>query len=60
MSILQEATNALHAIETERREPTAGELDSVRLAEWIRVVRRLLSTQEARWVGTTEAKHLPC
>lgn len=30
----------------------------MRLAERLRAVRRLLSTDEARWVGTTEAKRL--
>jgi hypothetical protein len=58
MSILQDATNALHEIEAELREPTAGGVDSVRLAERIRGVRRLLSAQEAQWIGTSEAKRL--
>src|SRR5438874_996268 len=58
MSILQDAANALHDIEAELREPTVGGVDSVRLAERIRQVRHLLSTQEAQWVGTTEAKRL--
>jgi len=58
MSILQDAANALRDIEAELREPTADGLDSVRLAEQIRDVRRLLSTQDAQWVGTTEAKRL--
>src|SRR5438552_17539069 len=58
MSILQDATNALHEIEAELREPTPGGPGSVRLAERIRGVRRLLSAQEAQWVGTSEAKRL--
>jgi hypothetical protein len=58
MSLLQDAANVLHDIETELREPAAGGLDSLRLAERIRGVRRLLSSQEAQWVGTTEAKRL--
>src|ERR1035437_2035359 len=58
MSILHDAANALQGIEAELREPTPGGLDSVRLAERIRDVRRLLSTQEAQWIGTSEAKHL--
>ena len=58
MSILQDATRALHDIEAELREPPASGLDSVRLAERIRGVRRLLDSPEAHWVGTTEAKRL--
>jgi hypothetical protein len=58
MSILHAATTALHEIEAELREPTKGGRHSGRLAERIRAVRRLLSTQEAKWVGTTEAKRL--
>src|ERR1700687_5762695 len=58
MSILQDATNALHDIETELRAPTPGGLNSVGLAERIRAVRRLLAAQDAQWVGTSEAKRL--
>jgi hypothetical protein len=58
MAILDEATGALREIEAELLKPTKGGLDSVRLAERLRAVRRLLSTDEARWVGTTQAKHL--
>lgn len=58
MSILQEVTNALRDLEAELGEPTRGGLDATRLAEKIREVRRLLSREEARWLGTTEAKRL--
>ena len=58
MAILDEATSALREIETELLKPTQGGLDSVRLAERLRAVRKLLSKDEARWVGTTEAKRL--
>jgi hypothetical protein len=58
MAILDEATGALWEIESELLKPTKGGLDSLRLAERLRAVRRLLSTDEARWVGTTEAKRL--
>ena len=58
MAILDEAIGALREIEAELLEPTKGGLHSVRLAERLRAVRRLLSTDEARWVGTTEAKRL--
>jgi hypothetical protein len=58
MAILDEATSALREIESELLKPTQGGLDSVRLAERLRAVRKLLSKDEARWVGTTEAKRL--
>jgi hypothetical protein len=58
MAILDEATSALREIETELLKPTQGGLDSVHLAERLRAVRKLLSKDEARWVGTTEAKRL--
>ena len=58
MAILDEATSALREIEAELLRPTQGGLDSVRLAERLRAVRKLLSKDEARWVGTTEAKRL--
>ena len=58
MAILDDATRALQEIESELLEPTKGGLDSVRLAERLRTVRRLLSSEDVRWVGTTEAKRL--
>jgi hypothetical protein len=58
MSILREATEVLHAIEAELRDPPEGGLDSTRLAERIHHVVALLSDDEARWIGTTEAKRL--
>jgi hypothetical protein len=58
MTALERATNALGEIEAELLEPAKGGLDSVRLAERIRAVRKLLSNGEMRWVGTTEAKRL--
>src|SRR5947209_5315979 len=58
MTILHDAANVLHDIESELREPAAGGLDSVRLADRIRGVRRMLSGQEVQWVGTTDAKRL--
>lgn len=58
MTVLDGATNALREIEAELLEPTKGGLDSVRLAERIRAVRRLLSKQEGRWVCMPEAKRL--
>lgn len=58
MTVLDEATSALGEIEAALLAPTKGGLDSVLLAERIRAVRKLLSKQEARWVGTTQAKRL--
>jgi hypothetical protein len=58
MSILQEATQALQDLERALLESTAADLDSVQLAERIRLVRYLLSDREAQWIGTTEAKRL--
>jgi hypothetical protein len=58
MAIIDDATRALREIESELLEPTKGGLDSVRLAERLRAVRRLLSRDDVRWVGTTEAKRL--
>ncbi len=58
MTVLDEATSALGEIEAALLATTQGGLDSVLLAERIRAVRKMLSRQEARWVGTTEAKRL--
>jgi hypothetical protein len=58
MTVLDEATRALREIEAELLTPPKGGLDSVRLAERLRAIRRLLSAEEAQWVGTTEAKRL--
>ncbi|MBI4498979.1 MAG: hypothetical protein HY689_13890 [Chloroflexi bacterium] len=58
MTVLDEATKALSELEAELLQPTQEHLDSTALAERIRAVRRLLSKQETRWVGTTAAKRL--
>jgi hypothetical protein len=58
MTALDEATSALRELEPELLEPTKGGMASVHLAERLRAVRKLLSGQEARWVGTAKAKRL--
>lgn len=58
VSILQEATDTLRGIEGELRGPASDGLDPAGLAERIHRVVALLSGDEARWVGTTEAKRL--
>ena len=58
MTVPDQAASALRELEAELLAPTRGGLESVRLAERIRVVRRLLAGEEARWIGTTEAKRL--
>ncbi len=58
MTVIDTAANALLEIEEDLLHPTKGGIDSVNLAERIRVVRRLLQGTDVRWIGTTEAKRL--
>jgi hypothetical protein len=58
MAVHAGGVNALREIEAELLEPTKGGFDSVRLAERLRAVRRMLSQQEPHWVSTTEAERL--
>jgi hypothetical protein len=60
MSLLTRATDALRELEDElARYPLyAGGEDALRIADRIREVRRLLSREDAEWIGTTEAKRL--
>jgi hypothetical protein len=59
MSILEEATGTLRAIESELlASDREGCLDAAHVAERIHCVVELLSGEDARWVGTTEAKRL--
>ena len=60
MSALTKATDALRDLEEElARHPLyAGGEDALRIADRIREVRRMLSREDAQWIGTTEAKRL--
>lgn len=59
MSVLTRATDALRELEEELARRKVGEGDdSAEVAERIRAVRRLLSGEDAKWIGTTEAKRL--
>ncbi len=59
MSVLTRATDALRELEEELTRQKVGEDDdSAVVAERIRAVRRLLLGEDARWIGTTEAKRL--
>jgi hypothetical protein len=59
MSVLTRATDALRELEEELARRKVGEGDnSAEVAERIRAVRRLLSGEDAKWTGTTEAKRL--
>jgi hypothetical protein len=59
MGILDRAVSGLRAIEADLlAAPQAGAVDPERVARRIRRVAALLSDEEARWVGTTEAKRL--
>ena len=59
MSILQEATDELRTLTTELLEGgREGGLAPTRVAERLQRVVELLSDEEARWIGTTEAKRL--
>ncbi|HEV2121282.1 MAG TPA: hypothetical protein VGW38_00710 [Chloroflexota bacterium] len=57
--MLTRATDALRELEEElpHRQVGAGD-DSAEVAERIRAVRRMLSGEDAKWIGTTEAKRL--
>jgi hypothetical protein len=59
MSILEEVTGSLRSIESEllARDREDG-VDATRIAERIHRVVELLSSEDAQWVGTTEAKRL--
>ncbi len=56
MTVLDEVTSELREIEDELLAPAQRGSESLRLAERLARIRRLLSRDEARWVGTTEAK----
>jgi hypothetical protein len=58
MSTLQAATNALRDLEAMLLASPQGELDPALVAERLHKIRRLLSREDARWIGTTEAKRL--
>src|SRR6266542_3713055 len=60
MSVLTRATDALRELEEElAKYPLyAGGEDALRIADRIREVRRMLSREDAEWIGTTEAKRL--
>jgi hypothetical protein len=60
VSALTTATDALRELEEElAKYPLyAGGENAVRMADRIRDVRRLLSREEAEWIGTAEAKRL--
>jgi hypothetical protein len=59
VSILEEATGSLRAIESELLTYDREDgVDAARIAERIHHVIELLSSEDARWVGTTEAKRL--
>ncbi len=60
MSVLTKASNALRELEEElvRHPLYAGGEHAVRIADRIREVRRMLSREDAEWIGTTEAKRL--
>ena len=60
MSALTKATDALRELEEElARHPLyAGGEDALRITDRIREVRRMLSREDAQWIGTTEAKRL--
>jgi hypothetical protein len=58
MSVIQEARAALREIEMMLTSVPQGQLDPVVVADKVREVLHLLSREEARWIGTTEAKRL--
>jgi hypothetical protein len=59
MSILEEVISSLRSTEAELlASDREGCLDATHLAERIHRVVELLSREDARWVGTTEAKRL--
>jgi hypothetical protein len=58
MSALQAATNALHDLKAVLLASRPGELDPALVAGRVNEILRLLSGDEAGWIGTTEAKRL--
>lgn len=58
MATLDKVTAALREIEPDLAEPPKEGISSVNLAERIRAVRKLLATQEPRWISLKEAKRL--
>ncbi len=60
MSVTTGAAGALHELEKElvRNPSMVGGETSLRLAERIREVRRMISGEDARWVDTAEGKRL--
>lgn len=59
MSILERAVGDLRQIESELlAAPERGTVDTARVARRIGDVAALLADEDARWVGTTEAKRL--
>ena len=59
MSILERAVGDLRQIESELlAAPERGSVDTERVARRIGDVAALLADEDARWVGTTEAKRL--
>src|ERR671939_553962 len=58
MSTFKDATDALCDLEALLRTAPPGGLDPIAVAERVREVRQLLAGEDARWIGTTEAKHL--
>src|SRR5688572_26081436 len=58
MTILEKATKALSELEAELLQTTNAGVDATALAHRIGVVRKLLSKDETRWIGTTQAKRL--
>ncbi|HEV8633235.1 MAG TPA: hypothetical protein VG370_03185 [Chloroflexota bacterium] len=59
MSIVRRIVSDLRTIEENLlAAPNAGALEPARVARRLRRVAALLADEEARWVGTTEAKRL--
>lgn len=58
MAVLDQVTSERQEIEDESLAPTQGGGESLRLVERLRHIRKLLSREEARWIGTAEAKGL--
>jgi hypothetical protein len=58
MRTLKDATNALRDLEALLRTALPERIDPVAVAERVREVRELLAGEDARWIGTTEAKRL--
>ncbi len=58
MRMLDSATRTLRELEAMLRASPPGTIDPLAVADRVREVLALLSPEEARWVGTTEAKRL--